>query len=283
MAASKLGRGVPEIRTRTNIGKGVFRRSVLMGGANRTDGVSQIKALGTEGDIEVSGSERLIELRWRGSQGGLLHNEFWRTFDGGVPSHIYPESVELFRQGYPPYDAYYLEQGLVKLVYLSEEGQEVITDLFGPGCMLGAESVILHEAHPVTALSVTRCSLRRVPAAVLLDRVELDPQFSLYIHRMHSRQVRDQLIHIGELGCVSARHRLEQLLWDMVVGLQSISGGPIIRLQPPIKQLEIAELIPVTPQYLSCLFKQLEEDGLLRRDKGSLIIPNPTMLWHRTA
>jgi CRP/FNR family cyclic AMP-dependent transcriptional regulator len=260
----------------------VSRKRVPMGGVKRTDIVSPSDGLNTEGDTEISGFQRSTETRWRGSESSLLDNRFWRTFDGGIPPHIYPKSVELFRQGYSPADAYYLEQGLVKLVYLGDQGREVITDLFGPGCMPGAESVILQEPHAVTAFTVTRCSLRRIPAAAFLNRLEIDPQFSRQVHRMHSRQVRYHLSHIGELACVSARHRLEQLLWDMAVGLQLVSSKPIIRLQPPIKQFEIAELIPVTPQYLSCLYKELEEDGFLQRDRGSLII-KPTMLWHRTA
>jgi hypothetical protein len=35
----------------------------------------------------------------------------------------------------------------------------------------------------------------------------------------------------------------------------------------------------VTPSHLSRMFRELEDDKLLRRDKGWLVIPAPDKLW----
>jgi len=40
----------------------------------------------------------------------------------------------------------------------------------------------------------------------------------------------------------------------------------------------IAQLLAITPIYLSRLLEQLEDDGLIRRSKGWLIIRNPDKL-----
>jgi CRP-like cAMP-binding protein len=53
-----------------------------------------------------------------------------------------------------------------------------------------------------------------------------------------------------------------------------------IRLQSPLKHLEIAQLIAVTSEHLSRLLNQLEQDGLRRRRKGWVIIQDPRKLWH---
>jgi DNA-binding HxlR family transcriptional regulator len=47
-----------------------------------------------------------------------------------------------------------------------------------------------------------------------------------------------------------------------------------------LKHLEIAQLIAVTSEHLSRLLNQLEQDGLLRRRKGWVIIQDPRKLWH---
>ena len=50
-----------------------------------------------------------------------------------------------------------------------------------------------------------------------------------------------------------------------------------VKLQTPLKHREIAELIAVTPEQLSRLLKGMEEDGLLRREKGWLILRDVRM------
>ena len=41
-----------------------------------------------------------------------------------------------------------------------------------------------------------------------------------------------------------------------------------------MKQVEIAELIAVTPEHLSVVLKRMEQQGIIRREKGWLIIPD---------
>ncbi|RMG50973.1 MAG: helix-turn-helix domain-containing protein [Acidobacteria bacterium] len=49
----------------------------------------------------------------------------------------------------------------------------------------------------------------------------------------------------------------------------------------PIRQWELARYLGITPQYVTRLLGQLEDEGLLLRCKGWLIIADPHRLWHR--
>jgi CRP-like cAMP-binding protein len=42
----------------------------------------------------------------------------------------------------------------------------------------------------------------------------------------------------------------------------------------PLKHWEVAQLIAVTPAYLSRLFNQLELEGVIRRDRKAFAIPD---------
>jgi DNA-binding HxlR family transcriptional regulator len=53
-----------------------------------------------------------------------------------------------------------------------------------------------------------------------------------------------------------------------------------LRLQLLLKKSEVARLIAVAPQYLSELLRQLENEGILRREKGWLIVLDRERLWH---
>src|SRR2546423_9609049 len=84
------------------------------------------------------------------------------TIESLGPSHVYPGGVELFRQGSVPCYAYYLERGLIKLVFCAQDGREVITNLSKPYCLLGASALILKETHAVSAITVRRCQMRYI-------------------------------------------------------------------------------------------------------------------------
>jgi CRP-like cAMP-binding protein len=50
----------------------------------------------------------------------------------------------------------------------------------------------------------------------------------------------------------------------------------------PLKIEELAQMIAVSRQHLTKLLHELERDGILWRDKGWFIIPEPERLWHWT-
>ncbi|MGH2376405.1 MAG: helix-turn-helix domain-containing protein [bacterium] len=50
----------------------------------------------------------------------------------------------------------------------------------------------------------------------------------------------------------------------------------------PLRHWEIAQLLAVTPAYLSRLFNRLEQEGILLRRKGWLTISDPDNLWHNS-
>ncbi len=75
---------------------------------------------------------------------------------------------------------------------------------------------------------------------------------------------------------------LEQFLWDVLVSHSPGASGSPPRLQLPIPQWELARYLGVTPQYVTRLLGQLEDEGLLLRRKGWLIIADPHRLWHRS-
>ncbi len=69
-----------------------------------------------------------------------------QAFCNLTPPQLYPPTVELFRQGSPSQYVYCIESGLVKLVNLTQQGQELIVGLRSPGWILGSVPVIAHKS-----------------------------------------------------------------------------------------------------------------------------------------
>lgn len=197
-----------------------------------------------------------------------------------APPQEYPPSTELFKQDSPAQEVYYIESGLVKLTCLESDGEELILGLRSSRYTLGAASVILHKPYPITAVTMTRCSLCRIPAKVFLNILESDSQFLLSLLKEHSREIHEQLAFIVRLRSRSARYRLEHLILQQVSALHIDGPQKEVRLQWLLKNREVAQLIAITPQHLSRLLRQMQREGLIRREKNGLIVADPSDLCH---
>ena len=203
-------------------------------------------------------------------------------FSGIVPFQVYSAGIELFQQGASAREVYFNARGLVKLVFLGQNGQEMIVGLRSPGWILGAASVILGKPCPLTVTTLTSCHLHRIPADVFLHHLKNDAQLSWYAQITQSLEVYEETAHVAQLGCVSAQNRLEQLLWQFCSVLECNKSQKEIRLRLPLKKQEIAKLIAVTPEYLSLVVKRMQQKGVIRWQKGWLIIYDLQRLWHMT-
>ncbi|MGH9914176.1 MAG: Crp/Fnr family transcriptional regulator, partial [Pyrinomonadaceae bacterium] len=122
---------------------------------------------------------------------------------------------------------------------------------------------------------------RAIPAHDFLHLLKTDTQISLYLHQMQSREVCEQFLHTAELGCLSVQHRLEQLLWRLISALEMSDTRQEVKLELPLKHSEIAQLLSVTPEHLSRVLKRMQLEGILRQEKGWLIISQPHKLRHQ--
>ena len=187
---------------------------------------------------------------------------------------LYPVGTVLVRQGCEPSDIFLVEDGLAKLVRIDGNGREQILGLRGPGWILGAAFVLVGRSHPASVVAVTACTLRRLSREAFLEMMTQQPELSWHVHRMHSREVLSQFHHMADLGVKTARQRLERVLRRLVAVTNPGDNDKEIRLLSPLKRWELASLIAVTPEHLSRLLKQLRNEGVIRVQKGWIVIPD---------
>lgn len=199
-----------------------------------------------------------------------------------APTRWCPPAVEFFRQGAPATEIYLLDRGAVKLIHLTADGRELIVGLRFSGSVLGLPPAVLAEAHPASGITLTRCSFRRVAICAFLSTIAADARLCHYVLKEHCRELLDQTHQLAGIA-LSARERLERIILRLAMDDQASQNraSKCIRLRPLLRQWEIAQLIGVTPQHLSRLLKRMQEDGLIRIEKGRLIIVDPSRLGVR--
>jgi CRP/FNR family transcriptional regulator len=224
-----------------------------------------------KGQAQFDQKERVV-LRLDDPTPGLSGTEVMKEILGSPLPQVYPVATELFQQGTLAQEVYFIDQGAIKLVYVNPDGKEVSIGLRSSGWLLGAAAVILNEPHPVTAVTLTRCYLYRMTSETFRHLSNNNASLSAYLQQVYSREVYQQMMRIAELECCSARQRLEHFLRRLIPELEQRDPQKEIWLQVPLKHSEIARLISVSPEHFSRLLRQMEQDGIIGRKGGWLIV-----------
>jgi CRP-like cAMP-binding protein len=192
----------------------------------------------------------------------------WGPIISLAPAQQYPSGIELFKQGSPPRDVYLIEDGLAKLTYVEQNAREFLVGLRTSGWTVGAASVILNRTYAFSATTISACRLRRVSADAFLNLLNTNHEFVRYFHQVQSHELYDQVMQLARLKCLSARDKLEQLLSQLIPVLAPRAEENRVRVKLPLKHREVAELIGVTPEHLSRVLREMQNEGLVCREKG---------------
>jgi CRP-like cAMP-binding protein len=157
---------------------------------------------------------------------------------------------------------------------LSQDGRELIVGLRSHGWILGVALVIAQRPNTITAVTLIQSQLRCIPAEDLLHLARTDTGFSWYLNKLLSYEIYDLLSHSVRLGSLSARQKLKELLLQLISVLELKKSQREIRLQIPLKREEIAQMIAVSPEHVSRMLKQMEQEGVIHKKKGWIIIPD---------
>jgi CRP/FNR family transcriptional regulator, polysaccharide utilization system transcription regulator len=183
------------------------------------------------------------------------------------PQHV------IFSQGETPHTVFFICKGLVKLTRTESDGSRAIVGLRGTGWLLGA-APLLGEHYASTAEAVMRSTLCIVPRDKFRQEMETNAQFSQWVAMIFSRQVYSSVFSISERSCLSGRKRLEKFLCEIVQRKNDWNSNKVMKIPILLKQWEVAQLLGLSPEHLCRLIKQMENEGIISRENGWLILRN---------
>jgi len=216
-----------------------------------------------------------------GSQKGP-EKEMISSAAGWGPPQTYTAHSEIFRQETPATAVFFMEIGLVKLSRIDYSGREIIAGLRRRHWMLGVASVLLGKHYPFTGTTLIACTIRSIAAERFLNLVETNTHFTRHVLTMLSQEILSQGENFVNLGCLPAIDRLKRLLYDIIIEVEGRADlKRQVKIIMPLKHKEIAQMIAVTPEHLSRLFKNLEHDGLIQRDGNRLEVRNVLSLMSK--
>jgi CRP-like cAMP-binding protein len=216
--------------------------------------------------------------------------DFFKSFFNEPRNHSYyfgeaqicPAKAVIFKMDTPSNAVYHLEQGLVKLVRVTSNGNQVIVGLRHRDWLIGAPAALLDKPYSYTAIAVVPSLLHGIPKKRFIDLVKMDAQFSWHVNQQLSQQISNHMKQVTALSYLSAGKRLELFLSDMIRELESTGNYKPDSFSLPFSNQELAQILMITPEHLCRILVEMEKKGLVQRRKGNLVVTDPTSILQKT-
>jgi CRP-like cAMP-binding protein len=137
-----------------------------------------------------------------------------------------PKGAELLRQGARCDEIIALEQGLVKLTYLSQSGDEWIKSFIVDQGLFGS---LDEDVNRFGAFAVTDCRIARLPLAWARNRISSDPAFALQVAAFSRWLVARKQEREEALLCDSAEVRYRRMREEQPDLLARLPQGDVAR------------------------------------------------------
>jgi CRP/FNR family transcriptional regulator, cyclic AMP receptor protein len=180
----------------------------------------------------------------------------------------------IFHQGDPGDSLYIVESGSVKIVLPSPEGaEEAIIATLSRGDFFGELALLDGAPHSATVVALDTASalvLHRVPFEQLIDD---DRGLRMALYAGLVAELRRLTSHVEELHFLDLPGRLARRLVLLAQDAMPGVAGEVV-LPWPYTQADLAAMIGGTRQTVNRLLADLVEQGLVRFEKDSVVIPS---------
>ena len=172
----------------------------------------------------------------------------------------FKKNQQVFVQGDPANDIFYIQKGKVKLTVVSKQGKEAVVallgaaDFFGEGCLAG------QPLRMASAATISDASIMRLEKQGVIQVLHREPAFSeLFLHYLLSRNIRIEEDMVDQLFN-SSEKRLARVLLLMANFGKEGKAEPVI---PKISQETLAEIVGTTRSRVSFFMNRFRKLGFI--------------------
>jgi CRP-like cAMP-binding protein len=188
-------------------------------------------------------------------------------------------NVSVVRDGQTVDSCTVLLSGVAYRNKIAGNGARQILGLPLPGDIIDLQSTLLAEAdHYIHTL--TRAEVAHIPHAAILDLLQKFPAIARASWRDAMVDAAIARQWVLNLGRKDARQRLAHLLCEWAVRHETAGLGAGPSYAWPLTQEQIGDAIGLTSVHVNRTLQGLRGDGLVRTDKGSIVLPNMAALRH---
>ena len=177
----------------------------------------------------------------------------------------------LQRENEPGGDLHIVRKGLMMSYVLLDDGSRQILRFYFPGDMIGVPGMIYHDA-PETIAALADSEVCPFDKAALSRLFVEHPRIAALILAFNQVERVALTDRLAALGRTSAKARVAALILDMRNRLRSTDRTIVDSFVLGLTQEEIGDATGLTAVHVNRMLRQLEEDGLIRRENGRMTI-----------
>ena len=188
-----------------------------------------------------------------------------------------PRGEVLLRRGDPNTGMIMIASGRVRISVVSEDGKEVALSVLGPGEVLGEMSLLDGEDCSADATAQEDCVLLVIERNQFLRLLRSSPDLCLQLMAMLTRRLRRANEKLEDIALLDLPTRLGRLLTRLAsqYGVPARTGT---RIEVRLSQKDLSTLVGASREKVNKQLRQWEEDGVLGKDSGRMVILNAAAL-----
>jgi CRP-like cAMP-binding protein len=186
----------------------------------------------------------------------------------GASLQSYNKEDVIFREGDEANFFYQLEEGSIKMITYSEDGQEFIQGLFKEGDTFGEPPLFSGFKYPSTAYALTSCKVIKVPKDRFFDLLRENFDLHLQLDKILCERLRYKNMILSEISFYDPEHRILSL----INYLKSKANHTTEPFQVPLTRQQIADMSGMRVETVIRTIKRMEEEGKLLIQDRKIVV-----------
>ncbi|MEK1886159.1 MAG: Crp/Fnr family transcriptional regulator [Phyllobacterium sp.] len=193
-----------------------------------------------------------------------------RLLDSATAKRV-PQGEAVFEQGQNAISFFLLLHGRLKVLQVTEDGQQIIVRMVHPGDLFGFAKALQRMDYPGTAMAAAESVILCWPTDLWPQFVESNPSLAITTMQTIGQRLEEAHTRIREMSTQEVERRVAHV----VARLTTTAGkkeGSGIRIDFPITRQDIAEMTGTTLHTVSRILSAWESKGLVEGGRQKLLV-----------
>lgn len=192
--------------------------------------------------------------------------------------HRYAPHQQIIDQESDTRDVFFVVEGSARIVNYAASGREVSFEDIGEGGYFGELAAIDGGPRSASVVALTETMVCAVPARLFMRLVTENPAVARQLMIRLSHMIRQATGRIFDLSVLGAHNRVQAELLRLARPNEKDDGSSFVRPIPV--HGDIAARVSTTRETVSRVFGDLTRQGLLHRERDSLVVTDMDRLTH---
>jgi CRP-like cAMP-binding protein len=185
----------------------------------------------------------------------------------------------IFHQGDPGDHLYVVIKGLVKVVFTSERGDEIVLNIRGPEEIFGELALLDGSPRSASVVVLQPTSVFVLSRRQLLELMSSNPGLADGFLKLIGKLVRKLTEQVGDLTFLDLKGRLAKLLLQLSV---KDDDGPGVVLDVALTQSDLAEMIGASRPAVNRALQSFVTRGLIEMHGRTIVLRDLDNLRRRS-